>query len=236
MSQPLNVPRYTPYDLVARGFDLFVANLGPFLGAAVILLLVSQVAPIIGQILAGPLWVGMCLVSIKVWRGVPLRFDDFFGGFREDYVKSSFIYGFIFMMITVGSMAIALPVLFMSIIVGAIDSVPMLVVCVVVGSLIALLPSVLFMALCSATPFFLIDGEKDLLRAMQSSIRMARSAGPYWAALWGWLTLVHLLGFICCIGIFLVVPWMCLALAGAYDTLRPQAEPPPVPLHNAPFD
>lgn len=75
-------------ELLRDGWSLVTANF-PLLAAATFIILLISVAisaiplvgPFVGAVLIGPLWSGLCLMSIKLVRNQPIAFNDAFAGF-----------------------------------------------------------------------------------------------------------------------------------------------------------
>jgi len=81
-------------ECLSRGWRLLLNNLGLFLGASLLLLLIRFVlgmVPIIGAlayfIIFGALYGGFFLVFLRRLRGEPANIGDVFAGFRQDFVQ-----------------------------------------------------------------------------------------------------------------------------------------------------
>ena len=170
-----------------------------------------------GVFVAGPFWFGLSAVALLAVRGLPATIDDLFSGFRR-FVPTLLVGLLMLAMITVAGLAIAVPTLLLAMAAFAAGSTPLFSITLSVGLTLSLLPCCAVLFLYAPAYFILFDGETDALRAMQASRRMVWANAGQWLNVWVALSLLHVAGLLlCCVGVYLVTPWMVVVLAMAYE-------------------
>jgi uncharacterized membrane protein len=170
-----------------------------------------------GVLVVGPLWYGLCAVALLVVRGLPAKIDDLFSGFR--IFPPTFVVGLLMIAFIVGGCLLLLvPAMLLSLLAWSTQSVPLFVVTLSVGMTLSLVPICVVLFLYTPAFFIMFDGEKDALRAMTASRRMVWDNAGQWLRLWAALSLLHVAGLLlCCVGMYVVTPWMVVVLAMGYE-------------------
>lgn len=177
-----------------------------------------------GAFVAGPFWFGLSAVALQAARGLPATIDDLFSGFRR-FVPTLVVGLLMLAMVTVAGLAIAVPTLLLAMAAFAAGSTPLFSITLSVGLTLSLLPVCAVLFLYSPAYFILFDGETDALRAMQASRRMVWANAGQWLNVWVALSLLHVAGLLlCCVGVYLVTPWMVVVLAMAYEQEKKVSE------------
>ncbi len=202
-------------QLVSSAWRVFTDHfLLLFLGHLLINLILSS-GP--GFLIVGPLWYGLCAVALLAVRGLPVRADDLFSGFQR--FLTTFVLGLLMAAFILGGcVVLGVPVLLAILAAWITQCVPLIIVTASVGMTLLLVPVCVVAFLYSPAFFILFDGETDALRAMAASRRMVWHNAGQWLALWAVLSLLHVAGLLmCCVGVYLVTPWMVVILAMAYE-------------------
>ena len=173
-----------------------------------------------GIFVAGPLWFGLSAVALLAVRGLPVKIDDLFSGFR--CFLTTLVVGLLMTAFIVGGcLVLMVPTVLLTLLAWTTQSVPLVVATLSVGTTLLLLPTCVVLFLYAPTFFILFDGETDALKAMAASRRMVWNNAGQWLGLWAVLSLLHVAGFLlCCVGIYVVTPWMVVVLAMAYERER----------------
>ncbi len=206
---------FPPGEMVSAGWRVFTEHfMLLFLGHLLINLILSS-GP--GFIIVGPLWFGLCVVALLAVRGLPVKIDDLFSGFQR--FLSTFVVGLLMTALMLGGcLALAVPTLLATLAAWTTQCAPLVVMTFSAGMTLTLVPICVVLFFYSPAFFILFDGETDALRAMAASRRMVWNNAGQWLALWAVLSLLHVAGLLlCCVGIYLVTPWMVVVLAMAYE-------------------
>jgi uncharacterized membrane protein len=201
--------------MVSAGWRVFTDHfMLLFFGHLLINLILSS-GP--GFILVGPLWFGLCAVALLAVRGLPVKIDDLFSGFQR--FLSTLVLGLLMTaMILGGCVVLTVPALLATLAAWSTQSAPLIVMTFSVGMTLSLVPVCVVLFLYSPAFFILFDGETDALKAMAASRKMVWNNAGQWLGLWAVLSLMHVAGLLlCCVGIYLVTPWMVVMLAMAYE-------------------
>lgn len=212
-------------ETLSASWRLFRAYFGVlFLGHLAINLIVSTafsvLPPVGGVLLMGPMWYGLCRVSLAAVRGEPVRFEDIFAGFNR--FRPTFLIGLYMMLIgllglvvTGGPAAFAIYKAWMTH-----SQMIFSFTCGAAGAL-CLIPLCAVVVLYSPAFFLVNDQEIEAWPAMEASRKMVSDNLAQWLNLWVGLSLLHLGGLLlCCVGLYVATPWMVVALALAYERER----------------
>ncbi len=174
-----------------------------------------------GILVVGPLWYGLSAVALLAVRGLPVKIDDLFSGFQRILLPAFFV-GLLLMALIVGAgLLLAVPVTLAVFLAFSTQSMPLLVGTLSVGITLCLVPLCAVLFFYSPAFFILFDGENDALRALRASRLMVWNNAGQWLGLWAVLSLMHVAGlFMCCVGTYVVTPWMVVVLAMAYERER----------------
>jgi hypothetical protein len=189
-------------------------------------------------VLTGPMWVGLCLVSLAGLTGNGTSSADLFGGFHPGRLAAGLIYGAL--MAAVMSCASFITDLIAQRISDTVansaltpELFPVIMFQLTMILLILLLPLVLFATYFFPAGFYLARGETNVFQALRRSGRAIAARKTFWTAFWLVMSLGHLAGlFACCVGIFFVIAWNCAAIGAGLLAQDPslQARPVPPPL------
>lgn len=210
----------------------------PFLFGGFLLIAVSIGVPLIGTLIAGPMWVGLCAMSLKAQAGQEPTVADFFAPMGDARATASWIFGLVITAIlTIASMVGMALVMgsFLGLLAaargGAIASPGAFVLGTTGGCAVMLLPLVPIAYYVLPAGFYIAHGGTDCFAAIRRSASQVFRRRGFWSAFWGIMMLGHLAGMLaCCVGLIVIFPWNAIAigvgLAGSDPTLLEQAPPP----------
>lgn len=207
----------------------------PFAVSGLLFLLISSSVPLLGTLLAGPMWVGMCAMSLAAQRGEPVSLEQFFAPFTDTRASASWMYGLILAAILLTTSMIGMALLMVTFLhllsqAGTMSPYSFSGV-VTLASAIMLLPMLLIAYFLFPAGFYIAAGEKNCAVALRRGVSEVLRRRVFWSGFWGSMMLGHLLGMLaCCIGLVVVLPWnciaMCVALAEQDPALLRKDEPP----------
>lgn len=204
--------------------------------AALLLFLVSSSIPIVGTILAGPLWVGLCAMAQSGMRGETPKIETLFAPFGDKRLQPSLVLGVAMTVIQLIGIFAGAAVMFASFFTFAsawsnLDpaSVPVGLISglFALSLLLMLLPFVLMAYFMLPAAYYIVHGETDSLLALRRTWRMVSARPGHWSGFWGKMALGHLVGFCCCcVGIFPALAWNAIALMQAVEAVEARETPP----------
>lgn len=186
----------TPFpigDILKRSWDIFTANIGPFIGITLIgslaIFIINSVTMVGGSLLIGPFMLGLFRMALDASRGRKVEFADGFYGFNN--FLPAFLVGLLVTIFTT------------------------------IGAILCILPG-LFVALIYWPVYcFLYDDRLDFWPAMEKSREFVMANLGQWALLFVVVIVLNLLGAMACgVGILITAPLCLIATAIAYDTQR----------------
>ncbi len=215
-------PEFPPGHMISAAWRVFTDHFMLLFFGHLLINLILSTGP--GIIIAGPLWFGLSAVALLAVRGLPVKIDDLFSGFRMfpptlvlGLLMTAFILG--------GCLVFAVPTLLLALLAFSTQSSSLVVITVSVGLTLSLVPVCVVLFFYAPAFFILFDGEMDAVSAMMASRRMVWNNAGRWLGLWAVLSLLHVAGLLlCCVGIYLVTPWMVVVLAMAYEREKAAAE------------
>lgn len=217
------------------GRRLFMAAPFPFALSGFLFLLISSSIPVLGTLLAGPMWVGMCAMSLAAQRGEPVSLEQFFAPFTDARASASWMYGLILTAILLTTSMIGMALLmvtFLHLLSQAGTMSPYAFSGeVTLAFAIMLLPMLLIAYFLFPAGFYIAAGEKNCAVALRRGVSEVLRRRVFWSGFWGSMMLGHLLGMLaCCIGLAVVLPWNCIAMGVAMAEQDPallaKSEPP----------
>jgi uncharacterized membrane protein len=215
-------PEFRIGETLSVSWRFFADRFGVlFLGHLAINLIIStafSVLPFVGGILLmGPMWYGLCQVSLAAVRGEPVKFEDIFAGFR--CFQPTFIVGLLMTAFgLVGLTVVAVPAALATYVAWTTHARLIFSLTFGVGGALCLLPLCAVVVLYSPAFFFVYDHKMDAWAAMEASRKMVSGNLGQWLNLWVGLSILHLCGLLlCCVGLYVATPWMVVALALAYQ-------------------
>lgn len=211
----------TAWACGARAWQLVWAAPAPHLIGGFLLLALSGTVPVLGTLFCGPVWVGMCAVSLKSLRGESPQPQDLFAPFGDKRLLPSLLYGGVITAIMTVSGLVSMSwisMLAMQIFGGRFgpDTLGLFTGQMVLALLVALLPLVFIAYYLFPAGFYIAAGETNIGAALGKGARAVWARRGFWSAFWGVMMLGHLAGMLtCCIGLIAVMPWNCLAMGAA---------------------
>ena len=208
-------PAFPLGEMVSAAWRVFTGHfMLLFFGHLLINLILSS-GP--GFFIVGPLWYGLCAVALLAVRGLPVKIDDLFSGFRS--FLPTLVVGLLMTALILGAcLLLAVPTVLATLLAWSTQSVPLTVITLSVGMTLSLVPICVVLFFYAPAFFILFDGETDPLKAMKASRKMVWNNAGQWLGLWAALSLLHVAGLLlCCVGIYVVTPWMVVVLAMAYQ-------------------
>jgi hypothetical protein len=219
---------------VGRAWNILSANFWLLVGGcAVYLLIVGGLSgfaqiPFIGVlfslvsfVITGPLVGGVYFFVLRVIRGQPTEVGAVFNGFSDNL--GQLILGYIVPTLIAGASAI--PGIIMAVIpiaVMADNEQPnaALIAVAVVGFLLAMVPLIYFSVIWAFTIPLIVDRRQDFWPAMKTS---RAQVGRHWWTVFGLFIVagvVNIVGMLaCCIGLFVTMPLIFVAMMLAYEIL-----------------
>lgn len=198
-------------DMIGTSWNIFKNNVGPLLGAnllMIVILCVASIVPFGSIVLTGPLMLGLYKMTRAAVHGGTVEFGDLFSGFQK-----------------------FLPAFLASLLI-------MIFSCI--GMLFCIIPGILVSILYMPTYLFILDG-MEFWNAMEASRRMVMNNFGQWIMLALVLFVLNLVGCLACgIGLLVTAPMSYVVVVLAFDLeyqfitvtateLPPSsAEPPPV--------
>ena len=229
--EPVRPPRVVSSARAA--WDAFKRNPFAYSFAGLLFFLITGSVPIIGALLGGPLWVGLCNMGLVSLRGEEATLEHFFAPFGDKRLGASLVLGGIIAVINLVSSLLGTGLIVTSML-GAMSAAQLgdFVIGTAVGSmtlglLIMLLPLLFIAYYLFPAGYYIANGETDGMRAIRRSIRMVSTRRTFWAAFWASMTLGHLVGFLCCcVGLCPVLGWNAIAIVHATAQIDPPVELP----------
>lgn len=193
--------------ILSRSGEVFKNNLGPLLGATLVMWVILGVSGVIyigPLVLAGPLTLGLYKMVQAALRGQPVEFGDLFSGFQK-----------------------FLPAFLANLIITVFSA---------IGMIFCIIPGLLIGILYIPTYLFILDDNLEFWNAMEASRKMVMNNFGQWIILALVLFVLNLAGaLVCCIGMAVTMPISMIAIAIAYTLEReaasgttPGSSPPPV--------
>lgn len=213
----------------------------PFIAAGVLFLLVTGSVPIIGTLLGGPMWVGLCMMAIAGLRGEPVSLEQLFAPFSGERLGPSLLLGGVIalLLFLAGLPAMLLTFSALFSMLGAVSSGLQLDPAAVLGgvaagSLLGVLLTLLALVLVAyyllPAGYFIAVGETDGWAAMRRSIQAVNQRRVFWSGFWGVMTLGHAVAMLtCCVGMLVVFPWNSIAVVAALENAAGRGACPPPP-------
>ena len=215
-------PKFRVGETLSVSWRFFVDHFGVlFLGHLALNFIVStafSIPPFLwGILLIGPMWYGLCQISLAAVRREPVKFEDIFAGFN--CFMPTFLVGLLMTAFGLaGLIVVGVPAAFAIYVAWTIHSQLIISLTFGVGGALCLLPLCAVVVLYSPAFFFVYDYKMDAWAAMEASRRMVSNNLSQWLNLWVGLSLLHLGGLLlCCVGLYVATPWMVVALALAYQ-------------------
>lgn len=178
--------------IVDESWRVFSRNLGPLLGANLIMLVILCVCgmvPFGSLVLQGPLVLGMYKLARAAVRGDAVEFGDLFSGFQK--FLPSFLASLLVMIFSLIGM----------------------IFCIVPGIVVSLLYLPVYL--------FILDDNLDCWDAMEASRKMVMNHFVPWLVLGLLLTLLNIVGLLACvIGLAITMPMTFVAITLAFDHER----------------
>lgn len=240
--------KFGGWELVSLSWEIFSANFGILFVGHLLCWLIIQGAysTFFGLILVGPLWCGLSLMALNAIRGQAITLEQLFSGFQKLFMPTMIITIITHCMMFASMIAVIIVGLFIGFFTffgsfAALDFAipetmgPVMLFSVIMGYstfLVLLFLPALVLVVLYAPAFFIIIDQPHLegWAAMEKSRKMVMGNWPRWRNLWIALSIVHLLGVLaCCVGYFVVTPWMVVGLALAYERSREIITPPELP-------
>lgn len=214
--------------ILKESWRVFVSRFGPlFITHLVFNFVVSTAASTLcgvgGILLAGPMWYGLCRMALCAVRDEPTPYEDMFSGFRV-FVPSCLMGAWMTVAGLAGMLVILSPTIAIAFRAFVQRAQTLFVLSTSIGGTLSLIPLCAAVVLYAPAFFFLHDGVLDARGALSASRRMVWRNLDSWLRLWVGLSILHLAGVLtCCVGLFIVTPWMVVALALAYEQERMDA-------------
>ena len=206
---------------------LFMSAPGTFALAGILFLLISSAVPVLGTLLAGPMWVGLCAMSLAAQRGEAVSLEQFFAPFTDARASASWLFGLVLTAILVVSSMLGLALLMVSFLhlLAQAETASALAFSaeVTTAFAITLLPLVLIAYFLFPAGFYIAAGERDCAVALRRGVSEVLRRRLFWSGFWGSMMLGHLLGMLaCCVGLVIVLPWNCIAMGVALAEQDPE--------------
>lgn len=217
-------PHGTVY-LLRQSWDIFLDRFGPlFIAHLVFNVIVSGVASFTcglgGVVLSGPLWFGLSRIALCAVRSEPTPYEDMFTGFKL-FLPTFIVGAWMTFVGLLGASAMFFPTLALSYRAWLIHSEWLFIFSTSIGCTLSLVPFCAVIVLYGPAFFFIHDGELNARAALRSSRRLVLRNLRRWLQLWAALSVLHLIGLlVCCLGTFIVTPWMVVALSMVYNQER----------------
>ena len=180
---------FDPGDIISKSWVIFTNNVGPLLGAnliMIIILSVSSVVPFGPLVLVGPLMLGMYKMTRAAIRGENVEFGDLFSGFPK-----------------------FLPTFLASLLITIFSC---------IGMIFCIVPGILVSILYLPTYLFILDDNLDFWNAMEASRRMVMNNLGQWLILALVLCVLNIAGCLACgVGLLVTIPMMYIAITIAFD-------------------
>lgn len=200
-------PYFSPTQAVGYGWRAFKGNAGPFLGLAVLMLVVGGVFSALGdagssgfarqlvfqlagQVVSYLLAAALIKGALDAVSGRPVSFGSMFEGWDKVQVLIASV------LLGVGTM---------------------------IGLILLVIPGIIFAVLTAFTMYFVVDRHDDAVTAIKNSIGLVR-ANLGSTIMLGLVSIgVALLGLLAlCVGIFVAIPVIYIAAAYAYRVFQGQ--------------
>lgn len=220
-------------DSASTAWAAFTVAPFAYTAAGFLFFLISGSVPIVGSLLSGPMWVGLCNMGCISLRGETPDLSHFFAPFGDKRLQPSLLLGGVITVISfitsLVGMAIMGAGMFGSIL--AAQRGQMMVTTgvgsMVVGLLVMLLPIVIMAYYLFPAGYYIAMGETDGMAAIRRSYHVVSQRRVFWAAFWGRMTLGHFLGLLCCcFGLCAALPWNAIAIVHATAQIDPSVELP----------
>jgi len=216
------------------GFKHWSAIMGPFIGYALLLLLLSPILIFTGPFLLPHLFIGPFIVALAQLKGKPWTFGDFFGGFNY-YVPVlvfSLLQGLIFFVCLLP--AILAFVVFIVIMEASRGKAGVAVVLPIGAYLLCYIALIYFNVRLHYAPFLILDRRFSAMDAIKGSWKLTKNR------FWITLVIILLLGIInsvgvslCYVGVLFSMPLFVtvstasyLLIAGTQPPVMDEDEPP----------
>ncbi len=214
-SAPIDVGR-----AFSDGWAVFSRHLGVLVGATVVglLLTILSVFTVVGLFLAAPVIVwGMTRLTLNAIDGTP-DFNDLFAGFQryQDALLNALGFLFVVFLLSLPSTALSF--------IGRVSEEPSLLF---LSFIIGILVSCLVSFRIAFGFYFIVDQDMGVSDAIQESWRVTSTN---WGAVIGIGLITTILNtiapYLCCVGVFFVLPYTYLIWGSAYRQLVPGPDQP----------
>ena len=225
------------YDLdlgacLSNGWNLLMQNFGILFGVSMLFLLVQLVIGVLGAIpivgilvtlaslaITGPLTAGLYLTFLKVIRGQPAEVSNLFAGFSSRFLQLVLAH-IVPALLTTAAVLPGVVLMIIAIVAMGIHSFGVGALVLMLGIVLALVPSVYLGLSWMFTLALTIDQRLDFWPAMQLGRRMVGK--HFWKVLFLLLLtgLLNFVGVLCCVvGVLFTIPIAFGALMYGYETI-----------------
>lgn len=236
-------PTQLDFGWIGRAWELFRAQMGAWIGAMLILLLISLVIDIPAAFLTGYAQQFIDIIH-AIRTNIPMPQPDPFARFGSDLLFS-LIMGVVNVVLFGGAYRMAVragrgeTVAATDILSGFRSALPLIAVglvtqvCSTIGIYLCILPGFIIMALFMFAPLLVVDRRLGPLQALTESVNLLKSQ---WLLATAYYFVVTMLGgigfFLCGVGLLFTYPLLFLSVALAY--LAVTQPPPTVPDYGQP--